>query len=53
MKQFSIEINPEEIRNKLLNYSQQFDTCFFYDSNADVNIATPLSPTEAMISCWL
>jgi para-aminobenzoate synthetase component 1 len=43
MKQFSIDINPEEIRNKLLNYSQQFDTCFFYDSNADVNIATPLS----------
>lgn len=43
MKQLSIEIHPEEIRNKLLNYSQQFDTCFFYDSNADVNIASPLS----------
>ena len=43
MKQLSIEINPEEIRNKLLNYSQLFDTCFFYDSNAYVNIAAPLS----------
>jgi para-aminobenzoate synthetase component 1 len=43
MKQLSSEIHPKEIRNKLLNYSQQFDTCFFYDSNADVNIAAPLS----------
>lgn len=43
MKQLSIDINPEEIRNKLLNYSQQFDTCFFYDSNADVNSAAQLS----------
>jgi para-aminobenzoate synthetase component I len=43
MKQLSIDINPGEIRNKLLNYSQQFATCFFYDSNADVNGATPLS----------
>jgi para-aminobenzoate synthetase component 1 len=43
MKQFSLEINPDEIRNKLLNYSQQFDTCFFFDSNADLNIAAPLS----------
>ncbi len=43
MKQLSIEIHPEEIRNKLLNYSQQFASCFFYDSNADVNSATPLS----------
>jgi para-aminobenzoate synthetase component 1 len=43
MKQFSIEINPKEIRNKLLNYSQQFDTCFFYDSNADVNSPTLMS----------
>lgn len=43
MKQLSIEVHPEEIRNKLLNYSQQFDTSFFYDSNADVNNASPLS----------
>jgi len=43
MKQLSIEIYPQEIRNKLLNYSQQFETCFFYDSNADVNSASPLS----------
>ena len=43
MKQLSIEIHPEEIRNKLLNYSQQFETCFFYDSNADVNGTNKLS----------
>lgn len=43
MKQLSIEIHPEEIRNKLLNYSQQFETSFFYDSNADVNSTTKLS----------
>jgi para-aminobenzoate synthetase component 1 len=43
MKHLSIEIHPEEIRDKLLNYSQQFNTCFFYDSNADVNGAAPLS----------
>ncbi|HRG60283.1 MAG TPA: anthranilate synthase component I family protein [Bacteroidia bacterium] len=43
MKQLSIDIQPEEIRNKLLNYSQQFDTCFFYDSNADINIVSALS----------
>jgi para-aminobenzoate synthetase component 1 len=43
MKPLSIEIHPKKIRNKLLNYSEQFDTCFFYDSNADVNKAAPLS----------
>jgi para-aminobenzoate synthetase component 1 len=43
MIQLSIEIHPEEIRNKLLNYSQQFETCFFYDSNADVNSPTLLA----------
>ncbi len=43
MPQFSVEINLEEIRNKLLNFSQQFDTCFFYDSNAELNIASALS----------
>ena len=43
MKNLSIDIHPEEIRNKLLNYSQQFDTCFFYDSNADINTASALS----------
>jgi para-aminobenzoate synthetase component 1 len=43
MNQLSIEIHPGEIRNKLLNYSQQFETCFFYDSNADINNATTFS----------
>ena len=43
MKHLSIEIHPEEIRNKLLNYSQQFDTCFFFDSNADENTASSLA----------
>jgi para-aminobenzoate synthetase component 1 len=43
MKNLSIDIHPEEIRNKLLNYSQQFDTCFFYDSNADINTSSALS----------
>jgi para-aminobenzoate synthetase component 1 len=43
MKQLSFEIRPKEIRNKLLNYSQHFDTCFFYDSNVEENTSTPLS----------
>lgn len=43
MQTFSIKINPKEIRNQLLNYSKEFDSCFFYDSNADENEPFPLS----------
>ena len=37
MNQFNIPINSLNMRNKLLNYTKQFDTFFFYDSNVDVN----------------
>lgn len=43
MKQFTTTINTTEIRNKLLNYGRQFNTYFFYDSNADVNSATTMA----------
>lgn len=43
MKQYKMHIELYEIRGKLLQFSKQFDTCFFYDSNAEVNNATPLS----------
>lgn len=43
MKQLSIQIDLKNIRNKLLNYSRQFDTCFFYDSNAELNPRLPFS----------
>ncbi|HRG59926.1 MAG TPA: anthranilate synthase component I family protein [Bacteroidia bacterium] len=43
MKQLEIPINKSVIRNQLLNFTAQFDTYFFYDSNSEVNIPDELS----------
>ena len=42
MNSFSVQIDTKNIRNKLLNYSKQFDTVFFYDSNAEHNTKSNL-----------
>ncbi|MCC6252524.1 MAG: anthranilate synthase component I family protein [Bacteroidia bacterium] len=33
----SFKIKSASLRNKLLNYCEKYDYCFFYDSNAEVN----------------
>lgn len=43
MNHFSAHINISDIRGKLLAFSRQFQTCFFYDSNAEQNPALPMS----------
>lgn len=43
MNYFSAHINISDIRGKLLQFSRQFETCFLYDSNAEQNLAMPMS----------
>lgn len=37
MSSFKTQIQVDKIKNQLLNYGQQFDTFFFYDSNVESN----------------
>jgi para-aminobenzoate synthetase component 1 len=43
MIQSKFSIDHQNIRNKLLNYTHQFNNFFFYDSNSDVNISSALT----------
>ena len=37
MTTFKTQIQVDKIRNQLLNYGEQFDTFFFYDTNVEAN----------------